>query len=133
MGQDNKALKRYLRRVKKNLPCSGKEKGKIVGDLKNNITDYLLACPDATLQDIEEHFGSPESIALSCVEQTEVNTIIKKIRIRKTVLHIVAATAALIVLLWAGVVGWAAVQANDNSHSRVIDYINGEIIRITFD
>ncbi len=126
MKREQKEIKRYIKQVHSKLPYTGKEKHRIMEDLKGNIENFLKDHPEAELADVETHFGSPESIAYSCVEQTELDELIRKMRIRRVVVRIVAATAAVAVLLWAGAVGWAIFQEWNSTHGYNEDTIEEE-------
>lgn len=129
----NKQIRRYLRQVSNKLPYSGKKRKQIIEDLNRNIKNYVLTAPDATMQDIIKHFGSPETIALSGFEQTEINDLLKKMRVRKSVVRLVAGIAVLGVLIWGGVVGWAAYKEWSNTNGYTVDYLDDDIVNITYD
>ena len=126
MNRNHRAVKSYIRQVQSKLPCAGKEKRRIMEALRGNIETFLKDNPEAEAADVEAHFGSPESIAYSCVEQTELDDVIRKMRIRRIVVRIVAATAALAVLLWAGAVGWAIFNEWNSTHGYNEDTIEEE-------
>ena len=124
MKTEQRELKRYIKQIYRKLPYTGKERRRIIGDLQNNVGAYLESNPEASVADVQAHFGSPEGIAYSCVEQTELDVLLRKMRIRKTVIRIVGAVALVVLLLWGGVVGWAFYNEWNNSRGYTIDTID---------
>ena len=57
-------LKQYLRKVKKSLLLnnSRQQTKSIMNILKQNIEHYFEEHPNATFEDFENHFGSPETL-----------------------------------------------------------------------
>ena len=110
MKQNNRLLSRYYREIKSGLPCTGKEQKKIILGIKANVEDYLYRNPEASMADVEQHFGTPASIVSSYIDNADCEKIISKLHIRKTTKKVVIAVAAIIVLLWGTVVGWAAIK-----------------------
>lgn len=110
MKQNNHLLSRYYREIKSALPCTGNERKKIMLGIKANVEDYLYRNPEASMADVEQHFGTPTSIVSSYIDHAECEKIIRQLKIRRTIKRIVIAVCAVIVLLWGSVVGWAAIQ-----------------------
>ena len=53
----------YFREIKALLLCSKEQKDELLLGLKSDVEDFIEEHPDATLQDLKDHFGTPESIA----------------------------------------------------------------------
>ena len=51
----------YLKQVKKYCPLSFRKK--LITELKNDLLDFLENHPDSTLENIYQHFGTPETFA----------------------------------------------------------------------
>lgn len=56
--QMSKEIKKYLKEIKLLLPAFSKEEKKFLRDLTERIEDYLDENPNATMQDIENQFGT---------------------------------------------------------------------------
>lgn len=106
----NVHLLRYLWKVRRELPCSGKQKEQILSRVESSVRDFVTENPNADYAAIEQRFGTPQQIAASCIEEMDAQELTLQLRIRKTIVRIVAATALVLVLLWAGVVVTALIR-----------------------
>lgn len=106
------ALKRYYKEISSWLPCSRKLKKQIIGQIQNCVEDYLAQNPDTDIAQLKSHFGDPQTIAATYVENTGTAEILKDLRIRKRIVRIVAGVMAAILIMWASVVTWVAAEAN---------------------
>ncbi len=96
----NALLHRYMKEIEKNLPCSADDRKQVLATLKDSVSTYLLEFPEATFEDITQHFGTPAQIADAFLDTEEKsrsrerNSLFKKIML--CILIIVAfATLAL--------------------------------------
>lgn len=124
----NVALKRYYRSIRNHLPSSHRLKAKVLAEIECNINAYLLEDPSADITSIEARFGSPEQIAVAYVDELGTPELLKKFQIRKRILTIVISAIVIILILWLGVVGWAAIREHNDSNNTVTD---SGIIEIT--
>lgn len=106
MSHQNPALKRYMRSIRKILPCSGKMKKNIISQISETIEDYLLQDPSADLETIQTHFGTPQKIAAHCMDEQDSFAQWKKIRNKKRILSVTAGLMAALFLLGAGFLAW---------------------------
>lgn len=106
----NVHLLRYLWKVRRELPGSGKQKEQILSRVESSVRDFVTENPNADYAAIEQQFGTPQQIAASCIEEMDAQELTLQLRIRKTIVRIVAATALVLVLLWAGVVVTALIR-----------------------
>lgn len=102
MSSNDPALKRYIRNIRKTIPCSGKMKRDIVSQISKSIDDYLLQNPAADLEAVQAHFGTPQQIAVNCLDGQDAFVQLKKIRTKKRVLSVTAGVMVAIFLIWAG-------------------------------
>ena len=116
MRQYRRNLEKYFRQISLWLPCSRTEKKQILNNIQSNVKSYLSEHPDASLTDIENHFGSPKAIAASYVESEDRDKILSKLRIRRIVVRAVLSVALAAILLWGCVVGWAAYGEWNRTH-----------------
>lgn len=112
-------LKRYLRSICKALPCTGKMKRSIVSQLRESIEYYLFQNPDADLEVIQAHFGTPQEIAVSCIEEQGTSVLLKKNGFTQKVLAIIAGTMAVVTLIWISYIGWATRDTQKIADGRV--------------
>lgn len=96
----NKELKTYYRHIWGCLPGSGKIKKQIMDSLRQSVNAYLEENPGADFKEVKAHFGTPQQIAAAYVEEMDTSEVMKKLRIRKTVVGIVCTAAALALLMW---------------------------------
>ena len=98
MKKNNCALRRYYREIRSFLPVSCKQKNRVIADLRNSVEAYLDANPEADMQEIQTHFGTPNSIAAAYVDNADTADLLRDLRIRKRIVAIVVAGVLLVVL-----------------------------------
>ena len=89
-------LAQYFRDVKKLLPCSTKEKQRCIDELEADVTAFLEHHPDASLTEIYDSIGSPESIAKSFMDRVSPNELSHKLSAKR---KIVAGILAIAIVL----------------------------------
>ncbi len=106
----NVHLLRYLWEVREELPGNRRQKKQILSRVEASVRDFVTENPNVDYAAIEQRFGTPQQIAASCIEEMDAQELTLQLRIRKTIVRIVAATALVLVLLWAGVVVTALIR-----------------------
>ena len=102
-------LAQYFRDVKKLLPCSAKEKQRCIDELEADVTAFLEHHPDASLTEIYDSIGSPESIAKSFMDRFSPNELSHKLSAKR---KIVVGILAIALVLAAIVASLAAVTTH---------------------
>lgn len=122
MGKCNYVtLRRYYRSIRKQLPCTKKEKDRILSEIKTSISFYLEEYPLSDIAQVQAHFGSPQQIASGYVEALNSAEMIRALKLRKRILITVGAVALAMLLLWAGVLTWAAIETNNSNNGYYVD------------
>lgn len=119
-------LVQYFRDVKKLLPCSAKEKQRCIDELEADVTAFLEHHPDASLTEIYDSIGSPESIAKSFMDRVSPNELSHKLSAkRKIVVGIlaIAIVLAAIVAILAAVTTHMRQDFYDGYYVETIDSI----------
>ena len=119
-------LAQYFRDVKKLLPCSAKEKQRCIDELEADVTAFLEHHPDASLTEIYDSIGSPESIAKSFMDRVSPNELSHKLSAkRKIVVGIlaIALVLAAIVAILAAVTTHMRKDFYDGYYVETIDSI----------
>lgn len=106
----NVHLLRYLWEVREELPGSRKQRKQILSRVESSVRDFVTENPHADYAAITQRFGTPQQIAASYIEEMSTPELTQQLRIRKTIVRIVAVTALALVLLWAGVVLTALIR-----------------------
>lgn len=98
-----KAIRQYLRSVKREVNCSPARKAKVLEQLE---TDILLYAEEHELSDISEivrRFGSPEEIAKSFMEELDMKEATHSLKSNRKIiaiiLTIVFVTAVTVIVL----------------------------------
>lgn len=76
---DQRDIAKYVRQVGKRCPASYRRK--LITELPNNLADFVKDHPEATMEDILKHFGSPEKFAdeyLLTMDETKRRNIFHK-------------------------------------------------------
>ena len=102
-------LAQCFRDVKKLLPCSAKEKQRCIDELEADVTAFLEHHPDASLTEIYDSIGSPESIAKSFMDRVSPNELSHKLSAKR---KIVVGILAIALVLAAIVASLAAVTTH---------------------
>lgn len=105
-----KELTQYYRKISRCLPIKKAQRQQTMEQIRLSVKDYLAAHPEADMAAVTAHFGAPQEIAASYIENMTPEEILKKMRFRKTVLTILCAAAATALLLWGVVVGTALIN-----------------------
>ena len=106
----NVHLLRYLWEVREELPGYRRQKKHIRSRVESSVQDFVIENPHVDYATITQRFGTPQQIAASYIEEVSTPELTQQLRIRKTIVRIVAATALVLVLLWAGVVVTALIR-----------------------
>lgn len=126
MGNRDAALKQYYRSIRGELPCSWGQRSRILRQIRENVDNYLEENPDADFAAIEAHFGNAQAIASSYIDAQDAPELLRKMRIKKRVIAIVAGAMAVVLLIWGVAVVWAMVEAKgsyDGGAQEVIEII----------
>lgn len=121
---NNAALRRYLRSVRDMLPCSGKQKRCILEKIQSNADSFLAEQPDADFSLLQTHFGTPEQIAASYVDDMDTPALLKAIHTRKRIFAVVTAAVLAILICWACAMTWAVIESNDHNNGYFTTTIN---------
>ena len=89
-----KAQKQYDKAVSAALVCSGKEKRTFLKALHTDMEDYLAREPEATAEQLQARFGTPQEIAAGFAVN-DPKGLAKRLRIRRIILFAVLAALAL--------------------------------------
>ena len=95
----NKEIKKYCSEIKKLLVCSSNIKLAFISELKNRIYEYIEehAGEQLTISDIENRFGTPESIAASFASTEDMQYLHKKAK--KYIFYKVLSVVLLLALI----------------------------------
>lgn len=96
--QMSKEIKKYLEEIKLLLPAFSKEEKKFLRDLMERIEDYLDENPKATIQDIEDQFGTPIEIAQSYMSSLDLDVLLKRLSISRFIRRFFAIAAICMIL-----------------------------------
>lgn len=111
MPINNKERKKYIRRVKKTLVCSRKDKKRIISDIDNSIDELLYDDPQADITQLENVIGSPNEIAEEYLENISPDFFRRKKRLFK----IIKIIGAFVVLSFA-VILLLALRCTENDN-----------------
>lgn len=92
-------VRRYCRTVGRYLPCSPKHKKRILGELQQQIDVFLLNSADSS-ETLEDHFGLPQEVAASYVDDMNTAELLKALHVRKRVVTGIVAGIVMLLLIW---------------------------------
>ncbi len=88
-------LKDYYLQIDRLTLCDRRRKKEFLCQLKENVEEFISDLPEATMQDVEKTFGTPEAIAESFTANTDGVQIRKQVKLKKVL--VMAVIAALII------------------------------------
>lgn len=122
MKAQDAMLKRYYRAIKRELLCPREIKRKILDELQQNISSYQEETPNADLEAIQKHFGTPRQIANAYLEEMSVPELSKNLRIRKKIIAIILVTLITAISILGTAVGIALMSSISSSHGYIEMY-----------
>lgn len=90
-------LNEYISSVSSLIICSPKRKKSFLSELRCDVERFLSETENATKKDVENFFGTPESIASSFIANADSTEIKRKISLKKVC--IIAVIIALFIYL----------------------------------
>lgn len=111
----NEQLKKYYRSIRHNLPCSVKLRRQIMERINQDIAAYLEENPQADMEAVQQHFGTPRQIADACIEEMTPSEILNRFKTKRTVIIVICVTMVLALLMWAITLGIAWLNEKDSA------------------
>ncbi len=105
---NKKALKQYIREIKRLLICDGKTKRKFVKSFKADVEAYMEEQDVTDLTSLYTAFGEPIDIARGFFETADIKQIKKKMNVTKIVLCGVVAA----LLVWTATMTYLIIDNN---------------------
>ena len=120
MASGERAARRYLRAVRRLLPCSRGMKNEIMAPLRSSVGDYLERYPQAGMDQIKTQFGEPMDVAVACLDSLDMAALLKRYHMRRKILAATAAAlAAALVLSARGIID-AGMEDYNNFHGHLV-------------
>ncbi|MDO5401130.1 MAG: DUF6120 family protein [Eubacteriales bacterium] len=127
MEKRNREARRYLRAIRGWLPCAGKMKGQMLGNIQSSLDEFLSEKPDADYQALVDRFGTPQQIASTYVDEAETGELLRLLRVRRKVVSIISAVAAALVLTWAA---YVTIELVCDAYDAQTSYVNVTITEV---
>ena len=119
----NADVQRYLREIKADIPCTGKRKRDILNRISETIGGYLEENTNPSYDELTARFGTPKQIVTSCLEEMDSGELIKRLKIKRKIVGIVAAAAVAVVVLWAAAVSIMLYKDEQARNGYFVEYI----------
>lgn len=94
-----KNIEKYMRAVESYLVCSGKQKEKVLSEIKNSIYVYAEENGIADIKEVYEHFGTPEEIASQHLSAIDPKKIKKAVSIKRVFTVAMAIIVSMVVVM----------------------------------
>ena len=104
MRMYNSAAKRYLRELRKSLPCGRKERKRVLEGIRQSMENGETDGTE-TYEALVSRYGSPDEIASSYFSEKSTGELIRELRVGNRVLAILLAAVVAALLIW---FGWGA-------------------------
>lgn len=109
-------LNKYFSSVRRQLPCTRKQKKALLRRLRTGVQTFLLERPDATMSEIEKRFGTPQQIAATYITEMEPQEISQKLKTKRVIVSVVAVAIAVAVISWSVVVIHALINEDKSAN-----------------
>lgn len=96
-----KELKQYYRAVASWLPCGGRLKKQLMGNITATVDNYLADHPEADFAALQAHFGTPQQIAAAFVDEMGTEELLIKLHMRNRIIRIVLLCVGALIAIWA--------------------------------
>lgn len=97
-----------MSRVRQCIPVSGVAKNELANGVSCRVEEYIAENPSADYDALCAGLGAPEEIAAAYMCGMSSDELVRKVSFRKSVVGIAASLAAIALVVWFGVVAWAA-------------------------
>lgn len=95
-----KELKQYYRQIGGWLPCGGRLKKQMMSNIRSTVEGYRDEHPEADFAAIQTHFGTPQQIAASFVDEMGTEELLYKLRVRNRIIKIVLLCVCAVVAIY---------------------------------
>ena len=102
MRMCNSAAKRYLRELRKSLPCGRKERKRVLEGIRQSMESKEAIDGPDTYEALVSRYGSPDEIASSYFSEKSTGELIRELRIGNRVLAILLSAVVIALLLRLG-------------------------------
>ena len=95
----SREIEAYLKQIERGLfTCPKKKRAAFLRDFRGNLNTYIEEHPNASVQELQSIFGTPEAIAEGFLQSDEFTTTKKVVSSKKRIVRIlIAAVCALVV------------------------------------
>lgn len=107
---NSKTIQQYCKAVKKELSCPGKIKKDLIIRLTPDLEMFTEENPNASLDDISAHFGSPKEVAESYLASLDEEELKKRINKAKRIWITVIAVCTAILLLFVAIYAYMVTE-----------------------
>ena len=125
-------INEYISSVSSLIICPLKQKKAFLAELRSDVENFLVETENATKEDIENFFGTPESIASSFISNTDSVDIKRKVSLKKIL--VVSMVVALLIYLAFVIISLIDVHTESHGYfeqgliSSVISVMKGGIL-----
>ena len=102
MRMCNSAAKRYLRELRKSLPCGRKERKRVLEGIRQSMESKEATDGPDTYEALVSRYGSPDEIASAYFSEKSTGELIRELRIGNRVLAILLSAVVIALLLRLG-------------------------------
>lgn len=110
-------LKRYKREIKSKLLCNTKESSACFNNMVEDIDNYVADNPNVTIDTVIKKFGSADEIADSFFSCVDMQTVRKKINIKK----LIAVLVVTVIAVWGIVVAFGFIDSQSEKSDYLIE------------
>ena len=117
MQNSEKLAKEYVREVSKYIVCTKAKKYKLLSGLSDNVIDYIENNKVEYIEDVHSHFGSPEAVAKTFIENGNLAQVKKSVNLKRIIIIV----AIIIVTMLAVYLGISFADGHQLSNGYTVD------------
>lgn len=100
MKQRERQLRRYYRQIKSWIPCAYTQKKDMLNRIRHTVEVYVEDHPDVLFSEVQAHFGTPQQIAATYVEEMGTQELLYGLRVKKRIVRVLMFCAVIAIAIW---------------------------------
>ena len=112
-----KGINKYIKEIKQNIICDFKTRNKFIADIKNSVYDFVECENIVAIDDIYNHFGTPQQIA----KEFFLNADVKKIKRRMNFTKVVIVGVVIALLMFGTALVIELIDSHSSNHGYYVE------------
>ncbi len=119
-------LNKYISSVSSLIICQPKQKKAFLAELRSEVENFLAETENATEEDVEAFFGTPETIASSFISNTDSTEMKRRISVK----NIISVAVIVALLIYIAFVVISLIDVHTEAHGYFEEGITQAVISL---